>query len=131
MADNLVDAYWETVHLCLTDLHGVESGVAQSHVQRLRQWSDLDDTISPPSIQYHAEPFDVACAVAGRELDVRAFMDVYRAIRTRSRLSDPHLPFVPAGSAGTPMAAGGAQRPSSPGAHGEYRPATANAEQST
>jgi len=118
VADNLIDAYWETVHVCLTDLHGVDARSALLLVQRLRA-ADADDNAPQPHIGYHREPFDVACALVDRDLDALEFQDIYRAIRSRTRLDDPRLPFVLPEYAGTLAADGGARRPDSPGAHGK------------
>ncbi len=77
------DAFWEVVEDCLTDIHGLSRSEARrrSHVLR----AEIE---SPPpglssDIFYHAEPFDVACDLAGNRLDIWQYRGQYDLILNR------------------------------------------------
>jgi hypothetical protein len=74
------DAFWEIVEECLTGIHGLAKPEAhrRSLDFRLRIESALSGMSS--DIFYHAEPFDVACDIAGKQLDLSQYRGQYEPI---------------------------------------------------
>jgi hypothetical protein len=82
------EPYWKTVEDCLVELHHMKRHEAQRKLSALR----LDVESVPPGrgrdIFYHIEEFDLACGVAGQELDLKQYRDAYDQIVIR------HYPVV-------------------------------------
>jgi hypothetical protein len=78
------DAFWDVVEECLIEIHGLSQSEAH------RRSADLRTRIeSPPSgmssdIFYHAEPFDVACDIVGKPLDLSQYRPQYEPILSRN-----------------------------------------------
>lgn len=72
--------FWGVVEDCLVQLHGLGRREAQRRV-KLRQ---AEISAAPPGIDaeiiYHVEEFDVACSLAGRQLDRAEYAEMYEQI---------------------------------------------------
>jgi hypothetical protein len=85
----LKDAFWEVVVDCLTRFHGFAAPLAHEAVLGLRNrvespvLGDLPASSYDGELIYHAEPFYVACDIAGRQLSLDQLADVYGAILDR------------------------------------------------
>jgi hypothetical protein len=77
------DAFWGAVVDCLEQFHGKSKPDAQALANDLRARVERP----PPGIDgdliYHAEPFDVACNLAGVELDPDSYRRPYELILRR------------------------------------------------
>ena len=76
-------AYWGVVEDCLVEIHGLSRRDARQKISEL-----LKDLASPPpgietEIFYHSEQFQVACDLAGRQLDQKQFAEAYKRIQIR------------------------------------------------
>lgn len=74
------EQFWSVVEACLREFHhqrpnSIAKGITKLHNQVKE--------MPPQAIQlfYHAEPFDVACRVADKDLDVRDYLPRYLEIR--------------------------------------------------
>lgn len=76
-------AFWDVVMDCLVEFHQLALPVAQGRVSPLRAQIDQP----PPGIDgdliYHDEPFDVACRLAGKDLDLAQYRTRYDQILRR------------------------------------------------
>ncbi len=77
------DSFWEIVRICLMRFHGLSESQAQHKSTEFRRQIE-----SPPSglsseIFYHAEPFDVACDIAGKPLDFPHHREEYLGVLKR------------------------------------------------
>jgi hypothetical protein len=74
---------WAVVEHCLVEIHGLSRRDARQRVAWLLE--DLAST--PPALDseiiYHAEQFDIACNLAGRDLDRAEHDQTYRRILLR------------------------------------------------
>lgn len=69
--------YWAIVDKCLDAFHDMDSDarlVMEQKLKRIAEESEGGD------ILYHAEPFEMACKIAGRDLDRQYFEQDYREI---------------------------------------------------
>ncbi len=77
------DAFWGAVVDCLEQFHGKSKPDAEALASDLRRRIEHP----PPGIDndliYHAEPFDVACKLAGVELDADSHRRTYERILRR------------------------------------------------
>jgi hypothetical protein len=75
--------YWGTIEDCLVEIHGMKRREAQQRLSAFR----LELEVLPPGVNpdfiYHAEQFDVACDLAGRQLDQAPHQDAYDRIVLR------------------------------------------------
>ena len=81
------DEFWSVVEECLQEFHHLSPLDAVQKTRELRR-----KLKSPPpglpavlagEIIYHDEPFDVACDLAGQQLDLAQFRSQYDAILSR------------------------------------------------
>jgi hypothetical protein len=77
------DSFWQVVADCLVEFHSLDPTSAQAQSDALRQGIAQ----SPPGICgdiiYHDEPFDVACDIAGKKLDLARYRGRYDLILQR------------------------------------------------
>lgn len=77
------DAFWGAVEDCLVEIHKLRRPVAHHKREELRKRIESP----PPGISsvliYHAEPFYVACDIAGNQLDLSYYRPKYDAILSR------------------------------------------------
>lgn len=77
------DTFWDVVEECLIEIHGLS--IPDAHKRSMDLCGRIE---SPPSgmssdIFYHAEPFDVACDIVGRRLDLAQHRPQYDPILSR------------------------------------------------
>jgi hypothetical protein len=74
------EAFWSAVTACLVELHGMDydNAVTQAREFRDKIESKMQGTSS--DIFYHSRPFDVACAIARKKLELPRYRDKYNAI---------------------------------------------------
>ena len=66
ITSRMKDTFWESVVSCLVEFHDRDSSEALKLVSVLRDRIETDDNDHACSeIVYHAEPFDIACDLAG------------------------------------------------------------------
>jgi len=74
------DQFWAVVKECLHVFHNQRRQLALRKVGHLRnKLAHLP--CEEVELFFHSEPFDVACRLAGRDLDVKDFLARYLAIR--------------------------------------------------
>jgi hypothetical protein len=81
------ERYWRIVHECLTALHQWDPAQADDAIARLQERLAVREDPDFPLMTYHAEPFEVACDLAGQQLDYAAHREAYEAILHRARSS--------------------------------------------
>lgn len=83
----LESAYWAAVEGCLVRFHHLDPAQAgrlrRDLQERVRRSGDPKDP-AMDEMFYHAEPFDIACDLAGRQLDIRQAMPEYKQLLTAS-----------------------------------------------
>jgi hypothetical protein len=102
MTAEMQESFWSAVRGCLVSFHGLSDIEAVRSVAEFR--SRLEE--APPGVPldmiYHAEPFDVACDLAGRQLDWAEVRSEYLDLLDRTAkhawrvplVGDPVLPAV-------------------------------------
>ncbi len=75
-----VDAFWAATVECLVRFHGHTYADARAGVAGFRDRISRAPVSRPDEMVYHDEPFNVACDIAGRELDRFAVMHEYDRI---------------------------------------------------
>ncbi len=74
------EIYWKVVEECLQMFHHLPADQAHAKAKTLRMAIEqAPEGVSANSI-YHAEPFDVACDLAGNALDVESHRKEYESI---------------------------------------------------
>lgn len=74
------EAFWRTVEECLVEFHQLSHAEAFRRVQDLRGRLDQPPLGLSGDLIYHDEPFDVACRIAGRTLDLASHRARYDSI---------------------------------------------------
>ncbi len=77
------DAFWEVVEDCLVEIHGLSKPDAHKRSMDLRTRIESPPTGMSSDIFYHDEPFDVACDIVGRQLDLSQYRPQYDPILNR------------------------------------------------
>jgi len=77
------ETFWEVVAACLIAMHGFAKPEAHRRSLDLRTRIESAPTGMSSDIFYHAEPFDVACDIAGRPLDAAQYRQQYEPILHR------------------------------------------------
>ena len=77
------ETFWEVVTECLIAIHGFAKPEAHRRSLDLRTRIESAPTGLSSDIFYHAEPFDVACDIAGRPLDAAQCRQQYEPILHR------------------------------------------------
>ncbi len=77
------DAFWEVVEDCLVEIHRLAKLDAHERSMDLRTRIESPPTGMSSDIFYHAEPFDVACDIAERQLDLSQYRLQYNHILNR------------------------------------------------
>ena len=77
------DTFWEVVEGCLIDIHGLSQHEAHRRSIDLRTRIESAPVGISSDIFYHAEPFDVACDIVGRQLDLSQYRRQYEPILHR------------------------------------------------
>ena len=74
------DHFWIVVRQCIRRFHARCSSSTLTKATRLRKKVN-GMRVEQMELFYHAEPFDVACNLAGNPLDVKDHLDKYLEIR--------------------------------------------------
>jgi len=74
------DHFWSIVRQCVRTFHTVDPSKTLAEATRLRRKVN-EMPVEQMELFYHAEPFDVACNLAGNALDVKDHLEEYIAIR--------------------------------------------------
>lgn len=74
------ELFWKVVRDCIREFHSVCAKRSLEAATRLRRKVNAMP-IEELELFYHAEPFEVACNLAERPLDVRQFVEPYLRIR--------------------------------------------------
>ena len=83
IAPKAKDAFWDVVEDCLVEIHGLAKPDAHKRSMDLRTKIESPPTGMSSEIFYHAEPFDVACDIAGSQLDLSQYRLQYDLILNR------------------------------------------------
>lgn len=75
------EAFWRTVEECLVEFHHLPRAEAFRQVQELRVRLERPPLGLSGDVVYHDEPFDVACRLAGKALDLSSHRPRYEAIQ--------------------------------------------------
>lgn len=75
-----VDAFWLATIECLLRYHGFTHEEATSGVAAFRHRIAQSPLPRPDEMVYHDEPFNIACDIAGRDLDRFAIIDEYERL---------------------------------------------------
>jgi hypothetical protein len=67
------DTFWKIVEECLITIHGLTKPEAYRKSLDLRTRIEAAPAGMSSDIFYHAEPFDVACDIAGNQLDASQY----------------------------------------------------------
>jgi hypothetical protein len=77
------ETFWEVVEECLIAIHGLPKPEAHRRSLDLRTRIEAAPAGMSSDIFYHAEPFDVACDIAGNPLDISQYRQQYEPILHR------------------------------------------------
>jgi len=77
------ETFWEIVAECLIAIHGLAKPEAHRRSLDLRTRIESAPAGMSSDIFYHAEPFDVACDIAGRPLNAAQYRQQYEPILHR------------------------------------------------
>lgn len=77
------DSFWEVVEDCLVEIHQLPRVDAHARRNTLRTRLEQPPPGISSEIVYHAEPFDVACNIAGKQLDLSQYWSQYEPILNR------------------------------------------------
>ena len=75
-----VDAFWAATVECLVRYHGYTHEDARGGIAQFRERISRARISDPEKMVYHDEPFNVACDIAGRELDRFGIIDEYERL---------------------------------------------------
>ncbi len=89
MVHSIAPHFWTAVEDCLVTFHNVPRCTAAEKVTGL--WrnlpSSIDDSRSAFSdMIYHAEPWQIACNLAGQDLPIAAYQQQYQALLAQNGL---------------------------------------------
>jgi len=73
-------AFWSAVEDCLVEFHGLPRHDAKKKSKRLRERIETPPKGVSGDMLYHDEPFDVACDIAARPLDLSQYRQQYQEI---------------------------------------------------
>jgi hypothetical protein len=74
------DHFWSVVRQCVRRFHARCASSTLPKATRLRK-KVSGMPVEQMELFYHAEPFDVACDLADKPLDIRAYLNEYLEIR--------------------------------------------------
>jgi hypothetical protein len=81
------DHFWSVVRECIRKFHVRRASTALAAATRLRKKVG-GMPVDQFDLFYHAEPFDVACNLAGQSLDVKDYLSEYVIIRDSNLYRD-------------------------------------------
>jgi hypothetical protein len=74
------NTFWDVVEECLIEIHGLPRPDAHQRSMDLRSRIESPPSGMSSDIFYHAEPFDVACDIVGKPLDLAEYRRQYNPI---------------------------------------------------
>lgn len=77
------ETFWQVVEECLIEIHGLSKPEAHRRSRDLYTRIEATPAGMSSDIFYHAEPFDVACDMAGRQLALSQYRRQYDPIVQR------------------------------------------------
>lgn len=77
------DRFWDVVEDCLVEIHRFSKHDAHKKSLDLRARIESPPSGMASDIFYHTEPFDVACDIAGSQLDLSQYRPQYNPIASR------------------------------------------------
>jgi hypothetical protein len=77
------DSFWEVVEDCLIEFHDFSKRNAQERSAKLREKIEHPPKGMSSDIFYHAEPFDVACDLAEKPLELSSYWAQYEELLNR------------------------------------------------
>ncbi len=80
VSDNPEKEFWIVVEQCLHAFHAMKPVAIRTKTKTLRDTIERM-TSSECELFYHSEPFDVACELAGNQLNIDEYLDRYIHIR--------------------------------------------------
>ncbi len=83
MIGHLMQDYWQIVEECLVVFHELPRKQAQQLCANFRATIERPRRGISRDAIYHAEPFDVACNLAGNRLDLKEHFTRYEEISAR------------------------------------------------
>jgi hypothetical protein len=80
VSEDAKDEFWAIVEGCLREFHGMKQETIRRKAAKLRS---AIEGMKPAEVEYfyHSEPFDVACELGGKPLNVASYLDRYLHIR--------------------------------------------------
>jgi|GEM_PF-1247397 len=88
------ESFWAAVRECLVRFHQLPDLAAVRKVAEFRSRLDEAPPGVPLDMVYHAEPFDVACDLAGNQLDRAAMETEYLELLDRTARRSSRVPIV-------------------------------------
>lgn len=79
------DSFWHVVRACLMTFHEFSDSEAGEKSMALRERIEAPPAGMSSDIFYHAEPFDVACDIAGKPRDLSECREQYDTILREHR----------------------------------------------
>ena len=76
----VAESFWHAVKACLKEFHKFTEVEAEQRSAALRKQIESPPTGMSSDIFYHAEPFDVACDIAARKVNLAEYRERYDEI---------------------------------------------------
>jgi hypothetical protein len=74
------DDFWRVIERCLVEFHGWDVARASERVERFQSFIAPVRSNNEDDLILHAEPFELACDMAGKYLDLAEHRQRYEAI---------------------------------------------------
>jgi hypothetical protein len=86
---DLASSFWAVVQDCLVQFHGFQNDAASENVSSFRCRLPKGDGQKPSfdDLIYHAEPFYIACDLAGEELPLSQYQAAYETLLKKNQLA--------------------------------------------
>ena len=89
MVSSVAPHFWTAVEDCLVTFHHLQRCTAAEKVTSL--WRKLPTSLDGSGTRfsdmiYHAEPWQIACNLAGNDLPIAAYQEAYQALLARNGL---------------------------------------------
>lgn len=94
MTAEMQESFWAALRACLVSFHDFSDLDAVRTVAEFRSRLEEAPPGVPLDMVYHAEPFDIACELAGRPLDWTDFGSEYMDLLDRTAKRARRVPLV-------------------------------------